>query len=126
MRSKLILITIYINNWLFVLLDNISYIVINDEVGAAINLAYEDILLAKKALANHELYHASTLAQKAFVASEQAFFDASLLAQLYFPDEQKYAIYIPLFLPIIVPVVTSFSMLWKLFTKRRQQKLKTQ
>lgn len=99
---------------------------INDDVGAAINLAYEHIRLAKGALAEHRLFEASTLAQKAFVASEQAFFDASLLAQLYFPDEQKYAIYIPLFLPTIVPVVTSFSMLWKMFVKRRQMKVKTQ
>lgn len=82
---------------------------------------------AKEALANNELLKASELAQKSFLASEQAFFDASLLAQLYFPDEQKYAIYIPLFLPIMVPVITSFSMMVKLLKKNRvvKQKLKT-
>ncbi|XP_005175676.2 GPI transamidase component PIG-S isoform X2 [Musca domestica] len=106
------------------LLDNISYIVINDDVGKAINSAYELIIKAKEALANHELMKASELAQKAFIASEQAFFDASLLAQLYFPDEQKYAIYIPLFLPIMVPVVTSFSMMIKLLKKQRETKAK--
>lgn len=104
--------------------DNISYIVINDDVGRAINSAYELIIKAKEALANHELMKASALAQKAFIASEQAFFDASLLAQLYFPDEQKYAIYIPLFLPIMVPVVTSFSMMMKLLKKQRESKVK--
>ncbi|XP_075148144.1 prolyl 3-hydroxylase sud1 isoform X2 [Haematobia irritans] len=109
------------------LLDNISYIVINDDVGKAINSAYELIIKSKEALANHQLMKASELAQKAFLASEQAFFDASLLAQLYFPDEQKYAIYIPLFLPIMVPVVTSFSMMVTLLKKQRegQTKLKT-
>ncbi|XP_013110416.2 GPI transamidase component PIG-S isoform X2 [Stomoxys calcitrans] len=110
------------------LLDNISYIVINDDVGKAINSAYELIIKAKEALANHQLMRASELAQQAFLASEQAFFDASLLAQLYFPDEQKYAIYIPLFLPIMVPVVTSFSMMVTLLKKQResrQSKLKT-
>ncbi|XP_061397087.1 GPI transamidase component PIG-S [Musca vetustissima] len=106
------------------LLDNISYIVINDDVGKAINSAYELIIKSKEALANHELMKASELAQKAFIASEQAFFDASLLAQLYFPDEQKYAIYIPLFLPIMVPVVTSFSMMIKLLKKQRETKAK--
>lgn len=104
--------------------DNISYIVINDDVGKAINSAYELIIKAKESLANHQLMKASELAQKAFVASEQAFFDASLLAQLYFPDEQKYAIYIPLFLPIMVPVVTSFSMMIKLLKKQRENKMK--
>ncbi|XP_065371680.1 GPI transamidase component PIG-S isoform X2 [Calliphora vicina] len=109
------------------LLDNISYIVINDDVGKAINSAYELALKAKEALSNNELLKASELAQKSFLASEQAFFDASLLAQLYFPDEQKYAIYIPLFLPIMVPVITSFSMMVKLLKKNRdvKQKLKT-
>lgn len=109
---------------LLIFSDNISYIVINDDVGKAINSAYELIIKAKESLANHQLMKASELAQKAFVASEQAFFDASLLAQLYFPDEQKYAIYIPLFLPIMVPVVTSFSMMIKLLKKQRENKMK--
>lgn len=82
------------------------------------------MIKAKESLANHELMKASDLAQKAFLASEQAFFDASLLAQLYFPDEQKYAIYIPLFLPIMVPVITSFSMMVKLLKKQREVKQK--
>jgi phosphatidylinositol glycan class S len=28
-----------------------------------------------------------------------------MLAQLYFPEKHKYAIYTPMFLPIIVPIV---------------------
>ncbi|XP_011195473.1 GPI transamidase component PIG-S isoform X2 [Zeugodacus cucurbitae] len=101
------------------LLDNISYIVINDDVGESINDAYKKLLLAKQALAAGNLLAASDYARTAFAASEHAFFDASLLAQLYFPDEQKYAIYIPLFLPIMVPVITSFTMIRKLLTKLR-------
>ncbi|XP_050339832.1 GPI transamidase component PIG-S isoform X2 [Bactrocera neohumeralis] len=104
------------------LLDNISYIVINDDVGESINDAYKKLLLAKQALAAGNLLAASDYARTAFVASEHAFFDASLLAQLYFPDEQKYAIYIPLFLPIMVPVITSFTMIRKLLTKLRNAK----
>ncbi|XP_053945939.1 GPI transamidase component PIG-S isoform X2 [Anastrepha ludens] len=104
------------------LLDNISYIVINDDVGESINHAYESLLLAKQALAKGDLLAASDFARSAFIASEHAFFDASLLAQLYFPDEQKYAIYIPLFLPIMVPVITSFSMIRKLLKKLRNAK----
>lgn len=102
--------------------DNISYIVINDDVGESINDAYKKLLLAKQALAEGNLLAASDHAKTAFVASEHAFFDASLLAQLYFPDEQKYAIYIPLFLPIMVPVITSFTMIRKLLTKLRNAK----
>uniref|UniRef100_A0A1A9WRR7 uS12 prolyl 3-hydroxylase n=1 Tax=Glossina brevipalpis TaxID=37001 RepID=A0A1A9WRR7_9MUSC len=104
------------------LLNKISYIVIDDNVGALIKTAYEHISMAKKALANHQLFTASALAQKAFVASEQAFFDSSMLAQLYFPDEQKYAIYIPLFLPVLAPVVMSFSTLFKIIKNRNEKK----
>ncbi|XP_037948214.1 GPI transamidase component PIG-S-like isoform X1 [Teleopsis dalmanni] len=99
------------------LLDNISYIVINDDVGTSINTAYEHILLAKSALEANDLVSSSKYAKIAFTSSEHAFFDSTLLAQLYFPDEQKYAIYIPLFLPIMVPVIASFSMLRKLIVK---------
>ncbi|XP_016999132.2 GPI transamidase component PIG-S isoform X2 [Drosophila takahashii] len=104
------------------LLDQISYIVIDDEVGAAITNSYADILAAKAALLEHRLADASVLAKRAFVASERGFFDASLLAQLYFPDEQKYAIYIPLFLPIMVPVLSSFNMLRSVLQARRKEK----
>ncbi|KAH8374936.1 GPI transamidase component PIG-S isoform X2 [Drosophila serrata] len=104
------------------LLDQISYIVIDDDVGAAITNSYADILAAKAALLEHRLGDASSLAKRAFVASERGFFDASLLAQLYFPDEQKYAIYIPLFLPIMVPVLSSFNMLRGVLQARRKQK----
>jgi len=103
-------------------LDQISYIVIDDEVGAAITNSYADILAAKAALLEHRLADASVLAKRAFVASERGFFDASLLAQLYFPDEQKYAIYIPLFLPIMVPVLSSFNMLRGVLQARRKEK----
>ncbi|EDW84736.2 uncharacterized protein Dwil_GK14273 [Drosophila willistoni] len=101
------------------LLDQISYIVIDDKVGTAIINSYTDILAAKAALLEHRLGDASALAKRAFVASEVGFFDASLLAQLYFPDEQKYAIYIPLFLPVMVPVLSSFNMLRKMLQSRR-------
>lgn len=94
---------------------------IDDKVGTAITNSYGDILAAKVALLEHRLADASALAKRAFVASERGFFDASLLAQLYFPDEQKYAIYIPLFLPVMVPVLSSFNMLRKLLQRRKEK-----
>ncbi|XP_035233910.1 GPI transamidase component PIG-S-like [Stegodyphus dumicola] len=63
-----------------------------------------------------------TKAQAAFLASDEVFFDPSLLALLYFPEDQKYAIYIPLFLPISIPVITSMSHLWKFW---RNSKIKS-
>lgn len=71
------------------LLNDINYIVINDEVGHAIQEANKNIQVAKDLLRNNELLEASKYAKIAFKYSEMAFFDPSLLALLYFPDEQK-------------------------------------
>lgn len=54
------------------------------------NEAYNNIVLAKQHLNNNDLPNAVKYAKLAFVASETAFFDPSLLALLYFPDDQKY------------------------------------
>ena len=45
-----------------------------------------------------------TLAQ-AISASEEAFFDPSILSLLYFPDDHKMAVYIPYFVPVLLPVL---------------------
>lgn len=73
--------------------DGISNIVINDDVGRAVNEAYKNIVLAKYHLNTHDLTNAVKYAKLAFAASETAFFDPSLLALLYFPDDQKYALF---------------------------------
>jgi phosphatidylinositol glycan class S len=51
----------------------------------------------------------------------EAFFEPGMLALLYFPEEHKYAIYLPLFLPLTVPVI---SALWSEI--KRYQKKKTE
>lgn len=93
------------------LLGEISNIVINDDVGASIKSAVEHIELATQLLAAGNLVEAYRKSQSAYLAAEAAFMDPSLLALLYFPDDQKYAIYIPLFLPVMVPVVLSLKNL---------------
>ncbi|PZC77180.1 hypothetical protein B5X24_HaOG203658 [Helicoverpa armigera] len=96
------------------LLGEISNIVINDEVGASINSAVESIEFASELMQKGLLVDAYKESQSAFLAAETAFMEPSLLALLYFPDDQKYAIYIPLFLPIMFPVVLSLKnlLLW--------------
>lgn len=39
--------------------------------------------------------------------ASRAFFDPSMLAMLYFPDEHKYAVYTPLFGPLFVPLIVA-------------------
>ena len=53
--------------------------------------------------------------QHALQLAEDAFFDKSLLALLYFPEDQKYAIYIPFFLPVGIPVLLSLKTIFRFF-----------
>ncbi|XP_055676457.1 GPI transamidase component PIG-S-like isoform X1 [Lutzomyia longipalpis] len=102
------------------LLKDINYIVINDEVGQAVEDSHRNIIQALIALKQNDLNLAVSLAKKAHLASEAAFFDPSLLALLYFPDEQKYAIYIPLFLPVMIPVLMSMNAIRKSWSKKKE------
>lgn len=83
-------------------------------------MAYEAHELATKAL--EQLETKQTLesyrsASRAFELSESAFFDPSLLESLYFPDDLKYAIYLPLFLPLAFPFGISIWSLVKYVIK---------
>lgn len=49
-----------------------------------------------------QAFEQATIATK---LSESAFFHPSLLGKLYFPDEHKYAVYLPLLLPTFLPVI---------------------
>ena len=69
----------------------------------AVDAVYEAAL----ELTSGHLASAFVASREAVTSSERAFFDPSLLHLLYFPDDQKVAIYIPLFLPMAVPIVLS-------------------
>ncbi|XP_030040157.2 GPI transamidase component PIG-S isoform X2 [Manduca sexta] len=107
------------------LLGEISNIVINDSVGASITAAVSHIG-AGAALCARDVVRAHAAAQAARTAAESAFTEPSLLALLYFPDDQKYAIYIPLFLPIMFPVVLSLKNLILWFRGKPTNKEKTE
>lgn len=46
-------------------------------------------------------------AREAYANSEKAFFEKSMVGQVYFPDEHKVAVYLPLLGPIGVPLVVA-------------------
>ncbi|XP_020905778.2 GPI transamidase component PIG-S [Exaiptasia diaphana] len=89
------------------LLERISNMVIGDQIQKQVQQALDAIHKSKDYLENGKVKEAFFQAKIALVSSEKAFFDPSILALLYFPDDQKYAIYIPLFLPISLPVIIS-------------------
>ena len=94
------------------LLSQIPNIVINDEIGKQV---VDAVRLSEESEKHSELgrlAQALESSKAALSASEKAFFDPSLLALLYFPEDQKYAIYIPLFLPVLIPVLLSVPTIW--------------
>ncbi|XP_075417450.1 GPI-anchor transamidase component PIGS isoform X2 [Tenrec ecaudatus] len=99
------------------LLGKISNIVIKDDVASEVYRAVAAVEKAAEELATGHLASAFLASQEAVTSSERAFFDPSLLHLLYFPDDQKFAIYIPLFLPMAVPILLS---LVKIFLETRK------
>ncbi|XP_018325774.1 GPI transamidase component PIG-S [Agrilus planipennis] len=95
------------------LLYEINSIVIRDDVAEKVIIALGNMTKAEKYLEEDNISEGLKHAKVAFKNSESAFADPSLLALLYFPDDQKYAIYIPLFLPIMIPVFMSLTHLRK-------------
>ena len=73
------------------------------------NIVIDDIM-AKKIHSSVELLeqcqenHQHNLCQQGRLLADQVFFDKSLLKLLYFPDDQKFAIYVPLYLPMGAPL----------------------
>ncbi|KAJ4929954.1 hypothetical protein JOQ06_018970 [Pogonophryne albipinna] len=105
------------------LLDQIGNIVINDNIAEQVSSAVTSLQLAVAELEAGNLGFALQYSKEAILASERAFFDPSLLHLLYFPDDQKFAIYIPLFLPMCVPILLS---LLKIISDARQRRKERQ
>lgn len=64
------------------------------------------------------LYHARVAEAEA----EKAFFEKSMVGQLYFPDEHKIAVYLPLLGPVGVPLVVGLLNELKAWKKRRRER----
>ncbi|XP_015277340.1 PREDICTED: GPI transamidase component PIG-S [Gekko japonicus] len=101
------------------LLEKISNIVIQDDVASQVFRAVESAQKALQDLGMGHLESAFQASKEAIMSSERAFFDPSLLHLLYFPDDQKFAIYIPLALPMAVPILLSLA---KIVREARQKK----
>ncbi|NXD11610.1 PIGS transamidase, partial [Nothocercus nigrocapillus] len=107
------------------LLDKIGNIVIKDDVASEVYRAVAAVQSAMEELALGHLHSAFQASKEAVTSSERAFFDPSLLHLLYFPDDQKFAIYIPLFLPMAVPILLSLAKIVREARKRKKDPTKT-
>lgn len=108
------------------LLEEISNIVIGKDVAEAVEAAVEGLHDSVEHLSSGNLARGLSSARNAFLQAEAAFTDPSLLSLLYFPDDQKYAVYIPLFLPVMIPVVMSLRNTKKWISVLQTKKLKAE
>ncbi|XP_063882691.1 GPI transamidase component PIG-S-like [Scylla paramamosain] len=99
------------------LVGEISNMVISDEVGGWVWGAVEEWEECGRATREGRLQDATLYCTRSFTQADAAFFHPSMLALLYFPDNQKYAIYVPLFLPVSIPVLLSLKMVFGLCRK---------
>ena len=106
------------------LLSQIPNIVISEDIGDIVQTSVANILTGSDQLRLGNLRKSYSHSRKALELSETAFFDKSLLKLLYFPDDQKYAIYIPYFLPVGFAVILSLKSLVQFF-KEEMKKIKT-
>ena len=81
--------------------------VITEPVASKINIAVEKAMRAITFIDTGDYMSALRLSRDSVSNSESAFFDTSLLELLYFPQDQKFAIYIPMFLPLGIPILQS-------------------
>ncbi|XP_006005797.1 GPI transamidase component PIG-S isoform X2 [Latimeria chalumnae] len=107
------------------LLDQIGNIVINDHIASEVYSSVASVHATLSELEAGRLSSAFHASKQAITSSERAFFDPSLLHLLYFPDDQKFAIYIPLFLPMAVPIILSLLRIASDFRQAQKQRTKT-
>ena len=87
--------------------------------GVAVSLRHLELACADLGT-TESLAHAHVAEEEA----ERAFFEKSMVGQLYFPDEHKVAVYLPLLGPVGVPLVMGLLNELKAWKQRRRAKVK--
>ncbi|KAK5745346.1 GPI transamidase component [Elasticomyces elasticus] len=83
----------------------LTSIAIPDTVAASVQTSLDHLVSACSDLKAGRYESALAHARTADEASEKAFFEPSMVGQVYFPDEHKVAVYVPLLGPMAVPLV---------------------
>jgi len=95
------------------LLERIPQIEVPPAAAAKVRDALAWLDASAAALAAAEYTAAVTASRRALAAAEAAFFDPAMVAQQYFPDEHKYAVYLPLVLPVSLPILVAALREWR-------------
>ncbi|KAK9762191.1 GPI transamidase component [Basidiobolus ranarum] len=104
------------------LINQIPNMVVLDHIQTEVTEALGSLQKACHHVKNMDYQKALHFSKEALERSESAFFDPTMVSMLYFPDEHKYAIYMPLFFPISVPLVLAAIKELKEMRKRKKEK----
>lgn len=85
--------------------DKLPHLVVRESISVAANGAVQAHFRSQELAAEAKWLEAYSEASRAITSANLAFSDQTLLTTLYFPDENKAAIYLPLFAPLAVPIV---------------------
>lgn len=111
---------------LYSLIEGLPNMLVLDNIRDQINIAIESLDKAHQCLETNDYRCALTHSKRGLVSSESAFFDKNMLSQLYFPDEHKYAVYTPLFVPVCFPIIAGIFQEIKHYRKKRSERLQKQ
>ncbi|KAL9605167.1 MAG: hypothetical protein Q9219_000101 [cf. Caloplaca sp. 3 TL-2023] len=98
-------------------------IAIPETVSTAVDVTLEHLGKTCNALKDGRFTAALDNAKTAETAAERGFFEKSMVGQVYFPDEHKVAVYLPLLGPVGVPLVMSaLKEVRRIWTLRRSSR----
>ncbi|KAJ2780113.1 GPI transamidase component, partial [Coemansia interrupta] len=96
------------------LVESMQNMVVMDEIKTKVDGAIQELTSIQSTLSSStDHLTACKHATRASVLAESAFFDPSMVSLLYFPDQHKYAIYLPFFLPAAMPLITALKRVIK-------------
>ncbi|GAO49570.1 hypothetical protein SAICODRAFT_94309 [Saitoella complicata NRRL Y-17804] len=103
------------------LVTQLKHMSVPQAVRDSVNLVLSNLDNACAALHRGNVLEAFPHTVVARTNAEKAFFDPSMVSMLYFPDEHKYAIYMPLFGPLAVPLILSVVKELRTWREGRKQ-----
>lgn len=93
------------------LLKTITELPVGDRISLLVAASLEHLQNSLDLLRKGDWSAGNKASKKAAAAAEAAFFDPSMVGRAYFPQDHKYAVYTPLFFPVVLPVLNGIVRL---------------
>ncbi|KAM9974685.1 hypothetical protein ACTFIW_008147 [Dictyostelium discoideum] len=104
------------------LIESLPNMLVLDNIRDQVKVAIESLGRAHQCLEQSDYNCALQASKQSLASSESAFFDKNMLSQLYFPDEHKYAVYTPLFVPVCFPIIAGIFQEFKHYRNKKLNK----